>query len=262
MKKYTLIELLVAMGIFAFMMLLLMNFFSISTDLLGRETNRAVSNYEAGIFLSMIKTDLENSTINATYQWAYKDGGSGSGPGTNLNNIENQTQAGSGISTDSALRFFSYTYDNDGAISSSTRVQISYVYDSANYRIYRFAYPIVTVPIDFDDLENLSNNYGGIILEGVEEFRLMIYGNYATQEDYDYTPGSTSIPSTSSDGSFYTAAEDASAATGQSTDPDLINVYLKINDKNTLELPASVGKTNQLLQRRRQLSTQIPMAYN
>jgi hypothetical protein len=245
MKKYTLIELLVAMGIFAFMMLLLMNFFSISTDLLGRETNRAVSHYESSVFLSFLKTDLKDIQI-ASGHIAYKNGGYGS-DGTNANKIDSQTEQGT-----AALRFFTNGYDNSGV---KTSILVSYVYDSATYTIKRYAAPSSTVS-DFETLEDsLSSGYstyGSTILDGVEDFQLAIYTNYPLQ---DASPLNGSY----SDFNVTLAQNSGSTTTTYSSTPDMISVYLKLNDHSLLSSGTAV--TNQLLQRRRQVTTQIPMAY-
>ena len=95
-KNYTLIELLVAMGIFAFMMILLMNFFGISTDLLARENNRSTKLYEASIVNSVIYQDLKNMIVDA-------DGA------TTFQPFEYSSSGG-----DVFLRFFSTGYDEDG----------------------------------------------------------------------------------------------------------------------------------------------------
>ena len=246
MKKYTLIELLVAMGIFAFMMLLLMNFFGISTDLLGRETNRAVSHYESSVFISNFKTDLDGIQIASGYI-AYKSGGSGS-DGTNANKIDSQTDQGT-----AALRFYTNGYDNSG---TKTAILVSYVYDATSYSIKRYAAPSSSVT-DFETLENATtasgySTYGSTILEGVEDFQIAIYTNYPLQ---DASPLNGSY----SDFDITLAQGSGTTTTTYSSTPDMITVYLKLNDHDLLTSGTAV--TNQLLQRRRQVTTQIPMAY-
>ena len=90
-KHYSLIEILVAMGIFALMMTLLMNFFGQATDVMTRETNRAEKLYEGGVLNIVLNKDLEKLTVTAINPMRYEI-----------------------VGTKTHLRFFSTTYDNDG----------------------------------------------------------------------------------------------------------------------------------------------------
>ena len=65
LKNYSLIELMVAMGVFAFMMVLLMNFFGSATDVLDRESTRAEKIYEGGICSKIMNQDFSTMVVDS-----------------------------------------------------------------------------------------------------------------------------------------------------------------------------------------------------
>ena len=232
MKKYTLIELLVAMGIFAFMMLLLMNFFGISTDLMTRENTRAEKLYEGGTFSLKLRQDLANIvTADATY------------------NIDYDYSA-----SEVKLRFFSDTWDNTGVRDAGEILAVSYVYSANDFTIKRYV-RTTTMPGGFDTAsppynygaELETDTYGAVILEGVEDFQVLLYGNdgLATFDDADGTnDGETKVS-----GTFNAVA----------MHPDAMNFKVTLNNMSILE--NSSDGDNRRLGARRTISYQQLMGY-
>ena len=265
MKKYTLIELLVAMGIFAFMMLLLMNFFSISTDLLGRENNRATKLYEASVISSIFQQDLKNLSVNGTDKPFEYD-----------RNGDNTT-----------LRFFTTGYDEGGDhinTSTTTSIMVSYKYNSTNFTLERYVesvdnfidddndpsttttnvlsdfYDNVNFKVDdngkkFADIDTGVNKdkYGGIILEGVETFDVLFYelGNFKT------------FTATSPDSAKPTYSDVLS--TGYTNKFDAMTLQLVLNDTEVTDLieAGSITSTSNLaIKNRRTITQQFLLGYN
>ena len=261
MKKYTLIELLVAMGIFAFMMLLLMNFFSISTDLIGRENNRATKLYESSIISSILQQDLKNLSVNGTDKPFEYD-----------RNGDNTT-----------VRFFTTGYDEGGDhinTSTTTSIMVSYKYNATNFTLERYvesvnnfidddnnpSTPTTNTLSDFYNSSNfkVNNNgkefadietddYGGIILEGVETFNVLFYelGNFKT------------FTATSPDSASPTYS--AVSSTGYTNKLDAITLQIVLNDTDTTELIKNGSITtdsNLAIKNRRTITQQFLLGYN
>ena len=251
MKKYTLIELLVAMGIFAFMMLLLMNFFSISTDLMTRENSRAEKLYEGGTLSMRMRQDLSHIiTADAIYNIEYNYGAD------DPNEIK--------------LRFFSDTWDNYGNRDSGTIMAVSYIYNQEDFTLKRYALTtdpanpdkksgsyfnasVAPTSAEYTKLE--SDDHGAILLEGVEFFETLIYesNGYSSFTNVDSsTTGSTE------DSFIFDAAP--------LEHPDAINFKITLNDPDILEdtksLPdSSDAKKNQRAASRRTIFFQQIMGY-
>ena len=236
MKKYTLIELLVAMGIFAFMMLLLMNFFGISTDLMTRENTRAEKLYEGGTFSLKLRQDLANIvTADATY------------------NIDYDYSA-----SEVKLRFFSDTWDNTGVRNAGTTLAVSYVYNANDFTVKRYV-RTTTMPGGFDTAtppysygtELETDTYGAVILEGVEDFQVKIYenGGLATFKDVDNDNAGVSQYQTTVSGTMNLAT----------MHPDAINFKVTLNNMTILE-NSSIGD-NRRLGARRTIRYQQLMGY-
>ncbi|MDD7986876.1 hypothetical protein PQO01_18160 [Lentisphaera marina] len=241
MKKYTLIELLVAMGIFAFMMLLLMNFFSISTDLLGRENNRATKLYEASIISSLLQQDLKNISVNGT---------------------DSPLEYHTDRSGKTYLRFISEGYDENTSVDSTTPILVSYVYDYATKEIYRYvesvsnfvtAYGAITLDgsdkiSNFSNIETSSN--GGLILEGVEAFDLVFY------ESGNFKNFTASVLTVNSDFSNLRYSNVTSSGSGLTTKPDALTIQAVLNDKDVIGITGLEDKN------RRTITQQFLMGYN
>ena len=235
-KHYSLIEIMVAMGIFALMMTLLMNFFGQATDVMTRETNRAEKLYEGGVFGVVINKDLngDNLKVDTTYQMSYLiDGG------------------------ETKLRFFSTTYDNDG--DDSNLLAVSYVYDPAKYTISRFVLK-ESVATSWADVEDPLN--GSILLEGVENvtgvagvggFELVVYDDFPTMSDADGVDDGSTAP---------TLIEGADSLTDTALHeaPDAMNIKLTLNDMTTLN--TGTTEENLLVQTRRVMNNRIMLAYS
>ena len=245
MKKYTLIELLVAMGIFAFMMLLLMNFFGISSDLLGRENNRATKLYEASIFTTVFKNDLQNMQVDPAggrvFDYIYNGG-------------------------DFTLRIMTNGYDNNG---SNGAIMVSYKYNSTTFELTRYAISEAdfltdssassltdTLTVwdntnkqinnsDWESFVEVGNN-GSVILESVESLYLRIYSenDFQTFDDLD---GNNLSPATESNTNLIS----------RQVLPDAINFTMELNNKTALEN----GNANLKLQNRRTVSQQFLIGY-
>lgn len=241
MKKYTLIELLVAMGIFAFMMLLLMNFFSISTDLLGRENNRATKLYEASVITSIMDQDFKNLTVDNTekpFEYDYNNSGK------------------------TYLRFYTYGYNEIG--EGSKEIMVSYVYDHNTYEVYRYVmevsdfegtygtllskYNATNKKTDnFGNIENTSQ--GSLILEGVERFYIVLY----ELDKFMTFDATATLTKDSSFGSLYYSDY---SGNGLADKPDAITVQLLLNDKD------AIGVTGLDIKNRRTISQQFLLGYN
>ena len=115
-KKYTLIELLISMGIFAVMMLLLLNFFSKYQDFTYRAGLRNERNADVQTFFAQIERDLKGI-------YGLNQDTGGLTPGANL--------------TDTSLIFYSRVKYNDATGSSGIGglAKINYAYDAG--KIYR-----------------------------------------------------------------------------------------------------------------------------
>lgn len=261
MKKYTLIELLVAMGIFAFMMLLLMNFFSISTDLLGRENNRATKLYEASVISSILQQDLKNLSVNGTDKpFEYHTDRSGK----------------------TYLRFFTTGYDENTSVDTTTAIMVSYIYDSSTYEIERYVesvdnfrgadllstfydntasvQKIANGTKDWTDIEVSTN--GALILEGVEAFDILLYptqGDVIDTITYDGFQNFDALdPQTNSNASFSHLKYSAYSTSdhGITTKPDAITIQLILNDKD------AIGVTGLEEKNRRTITQQFLLGYN
>lgn len=241
MKKYTLIELLVAMGIFAFMMLLLMNFFSISTDLLGRENNRATKLYEGSIITSIMDQDFKNLTVDNTekpFEYSY--------------NVSGKTH----------IRFYTYGYNKIG--ESSKEIMVSYVYDHNTYEIYRYVMEVSNFEATYgllsakynatnkktDNFANIENStQGSLILEGVERFYIVLY-----ERDQFMTFNATSTLTKDTDfGSLYYSDYSGDGFTDK---PDAITIQLLLNDKDAIGITGLENKN------RRTITQQLLLGYN
>ncbi|EDM29055.1 hypothetical protein LNTAR_14602 [Lentisphaera araneosa HTCC2155] len=241
MKKYTLIELLVAMGIFAFMMLLLMNFFSISTDLLGRENNRATKLYEASIISSLLQQDLKGLSVNGT-----------DSPFEYHTNRSGKTY----------LRFISEGYDENTSVDSTVPILVSYIYDFSTKEIFRYVesvsdfettYGAITLDgsdkiANFNNIETSTN--GALILEGVEAFDLVFYeaGNFKT-----FT---ASVLTSNSNFSNLRYSNVPSSGSALTTKPDSVTIQMALNDKDVIGITGLEDKN------RRTITQQFILGYN
>jgi hypothetical protein len=228
-KHYSLIEIMVAMGIFALMMTLLMNFFGQATDVMTRETSRAEKLYEGGVFGVVLNKDLNNITVNGIaspngYPLEYSKTGN------------------------TFLRFFSATYDNDG--DDSNILGVSYVYDPTSYTISRFVDKATASGGTFDQTGwatlEADTTKGSIIIEGVEDFEVFICTDFATMEDAITGVPTVNGITTPTSGTL-------------SVEPDCINIRLTLNDHKTLGTGTAIE--NQLVQNRRIVNFRVMMAY-
>ena len=247
-KQYSLIEIMVAMGVFALMMTLLMNFFGQATDVMTRETNRAEKLYEAGVFSVVMNKDFSKIRVDGTYPLSYEV-----------------------VSGKTVLRFFSETYDSNGEIGDL--LGVSYVYDPSEYSISRYVYTTVD-PGDgkyfggdittFAGLE-ADDTKGSVIIEGIENvlgastgvggYQLLIYEDYNLMVDADGSDETNVVA--------FEGAEVSKPVFDSSnlitTPPDVLSIRIVMNDLTTLK--SGTTEENLLVQTRRIFSDRVMVAY-
>ena len=258
MKKlhYSLIEIMVAMGVFALMMTLLMQFFGQAQTVLSQESARAKNLYEGGVLTYILTEDVKNMVVDddvaVNKSWSYLL--------TEDVAIDGENGDSSDGVADVILRFHSTITDVDG--TEGVPVAISLVYSPTTHTLYRYVVTTVdpggadagkyffedgdgtALYEDWDDFEG-NEDFGSVILEGLEDFSMLIYGDYTNMTDTDL--------GTSNDG---ISSDDVDSATAL---PDAIQFSMVLNDPKVLGVAGA--PENLLVNARRALKTQVMIAY-
>jgi type II secretory pathway pseudopilin PulG len=189
MKKlrYTLIELLVAMGIFIIMMGILFSTFSAVTDVSTNESVKVGILADANVFFGYITQDIRemNVEIIPAPESEGNSGGSKTDPEDNTNAVTDYGDSKLTY-TSTSLEFFSEVDPYEAMATSPPYIKYTIEAASGGYsKIYRSMW-------DYDPAtKTFDNEQKGLILEGVKTFDIKVWDDYPGGTELTESPVSS-----------------------------------------------------------------------